>query len=89
MTGSPVRRLQPDLLFELALGGLQRRLLVDVELSGRQLEQVVDPDRFAPLANHEEALLVVGDDRDRSGVRDDLALAGRAALGLEGVDPHA
>ena len=62
-----------DLLGELALGGLQRRLALDVELAGRDLEQVGGADRLARLAHEPERLAVVDDDADRAGVADDLA----------------
>ena len=47
----PVLGLLADLLGQLALGGLQRRLALDVELAGRDLQQVGDAGRLARLAD--------------------------------------
>jgi len=83
----PLLRGLADLLRELAPGGLERRLVLDVELSRRQLEQVGHADRLARLAHEEEPLAVVRDDGDRALVADDLApdlLAVLVAEGLEG-----
>ena len=68
----PARGLA-DLLGELALGGLQRRLAVLVQPAGGQLEAVGIVDRLARLAHEPEMLVVERDDRGRAGVRDDLA----------------
>lgn len=59
-----------------------------MELAGRKLEQVLDLDRLAWLADHEQALLVVGDHRHRTGMGDDLALPDRAVPIAEAVDPQ-
>src|SRR3954451_25399701 len=69
----PLRRGLADLLGELALGGVERRLALDVELARRQLEQVGGADRLARLAHEEDALAVVRDDADRAAVPHDLA----------------
>ncbi len=69
----PLRRGLADLLDQLALGGLQRLLALDVELAGRELEQVGHADRLARLAHEPDRLAVVGDDADRALVADDLA----------------
>src|SRR3954465_4737617 len=45
----PLRRGLADLLRELALGGVERRLALDVELARRQLEQVGGADGLARL----------------------------------------
>src|SRR5512133_641593 len=69
----PVRGSLADLLRELALGGLERLLALDVELAGRDLQQVRGADRLARLAHEPERLPVVADDADRPVVADDLA----------------
>src|SRR3954453_4368944 len=69
----PLRRGLADLLRELALGGVERRLALDVELARRQLEQVGGADGLARLAHEVDALAVVGDDGDRALVPHDLA----------------
>src|SRR4051794_31936132 len=69
----PLRGGLADLLRELALGGRQRLLALDVELAGGQLEQVGPADRLARLAHEPERLAVVADHPDRALVADDLA----------------
>src|SRR3954447_13122831 len=69
----PLRGGLADLLGELALGGVERRLALDVELARRQLEQVGGADRLARLADEVDALAVVGHDADRALVPHDLA----------------
>src|SRR5919204_5630539 len=51
-----------DLLRQLALARLERRFALDVEATGRDLEEVRVVDRLARLADEEEIGLVVGDD---------------------------
>ncbi len=70
----PARRLHPRLLDQLALGALQLALALDVERAGGDLQQRLLPHRLARLAHQEKEALVVGDDRDRARVDDDLAL---------------
>jgi hypothetical protein len=65
---------QADLLAQLALGAFQLALALDVPRARRDLQQPVLPDRLARLADQMDALLVVGEDPDRTGVLDDLAL---------------
>src|SRR5512132_1401059 len=69
----PFRGGLADLLRQLALGGLQRLLALDVELAGRDLQQVGLADGLARLAHEPERPAVVADDADRAGVADDLA----------------
>ena len=52
-----------DLLGELALAALERRLPLLVELAGGQLEQVGIAGRLARLADEPDVLAVVRDDR--------------------------
>jgi len=84
----PVVGIAADLLGELALGGLQRRLALDVELAGGQLERVLQQ-RLARLAHEPHVLVVVGDDRGRVLAADDLALDGLAVLVAEVLDADA
>jgi hypothetical protein len=80
-----VARGLADLLAQLALGGLQRRLALDVELAGRQLEREAQ-DRLARLAHEPDALVVVGDDRRRVLAADDLALDLLAVVMAKALD---
>ena len=82
----PLRRRPADLLGQLASGAGERRFAGDVEPSGRDLEQVGNADGLAGLADEPDVQVVVGDDPDRAGVRDDLALDDRAVLVPEAVD---
>ena len=59
----PPRRGLADLLGQLALRGLERRLALLVEPPGRDLEEVGVADRLARLAHEPEVRVVVGDDR--------------------------
>ena len=63
-----------DLLGQLALRGLQRRLALHVEPARRDLEEVGIVGDLARLAHEEEVGAVVGDDADGALVADDLAL---------------
>src|SRR5215218_7525316 len=63
-----------DLLCELALGGLQRRLALLVEAAGGDLEEVGIVDGLARLADEVEVRVVVGNDAGGALVADDLAL---------------
>src|SRR3954452_18814007 len=69
----PLRGGLADLLGELALGGLHRLLALDVELAGRELEQVGGADRLARLAHEPDRFAVMADDADGALVVDDLA----------------
>src|SRR3954464_12663594 len=79
----PLRGGLADLLRQLALGGRQRLLALDVELAGRQLQQVGLADRLARLAHEPDRFAVVADDADRAGVADDLACRLLAVLVAE------
>jgi hypothetical protein len=64
-----------------------------VERARRDLQQRVLADRLARLGDEVDELLVVGEDRDRAGVLDDLALdLGPVGAPVEAggdVDPEA
>ena len=64
----PVLSRLADLLGELAVAAVQRRLALLVELAGGQLEQVGLASRFARLPDEPHALVVMGDDPDRPRV---------------------
>src|SRR5919197_3370950 len=72
--GLPVLGSLADLLGQLALGRGERRLALDVEAPGGDLEEVGVVDRLARLAHEEEVSAVVRDDPDGALVADDLAL---------------
>ena len=84
----PLLRALADLLGELALRALERRLALDVELSGRDLEQRRLPDRLARLADQVDDAFVVGDDRDGARVARRPRARRRAVGVAELVDPH-
>src|SRR3954447_23495410 len=84
----PLRRGLADLLGELALRGVERRLALDVELARRQLEQVGRADRLARLAHEVDALAVVRHDPDRALVAHDLARDLLPVLVSEGLRAH-
>ena len=79
----PVLGLLADLLGQLALGRVERRLALLVELAGRQLEQVGLADRLARLADEPEVLAVEHHDAHRAGMGDELALDLLAVLVAE------
>ncbi len=83
----PVTGAPPDLLDQLALGAIELRLALDVELARRQLEQTRLSDRLARLADEPDDLVVVGGDRHRARVRRDLAIGLLAIVVAEAVDP--
>ena len=79
---------EADLLGQLALGARHRILAVDVELARRELDKD-RVERGAVLADDDGAVVVVdGDDRDRAGVVDDVALERGAVRRLERADGH-
>src|SRR5581483_6596933 len=86
---APLARLDPALLGELALRAGEPRLALHVELPGRELEQRVGAHRLPRLAHEVEPLSVVGDDRDRARMPDDLPGRERAVRVAELVDAHA
>src|SRR3954467_14688745 len=69
----PLRPGLADLLRELALGGVERRLALDVELARRQLEQVGGADGLARLAHEGDEIAVAGRGAGRALVPHDLA----------------
>ncbi len=77
-----------DLLGQLALGCLQRRLALDVELARGQLEQVRDAADLARLADEPDVLVVDRDDADGARVVHVVALDLRAVLVTEALDTH-
>ena len=70
------------------LRGLERALALLVELARRQLQQGRLVDGLARLADEQQALAVVGHDRDGARVRDHLALGLLAVRIPEPVHPH-
>src|SRR3954452_17965027 len=84
----PGARREPDLLAELALRRLERRLALLVELARRELEQCLLVDRLARLRDEEEVLAVVRHDRHRPGVNGDLARRLLAVVVREAVLAH-
>src|SRR4051794_248095 len=72
--GLPALRRLADLLGQLALGGLQRRLALLVQAPGRDLEEVRVADRLARLAHEVQVRVVVGEDRGGAAVAHGLAL---------------
>src|SRR4051794_20108854 len=68
----PLRGGLADLLGKLALRGRQRLLALDVELAGRELEQVGRADRLSRLAHEPDRLAVVAAPPDGALVVDDL-----------------
>src|SRR5919108_2211811 len=81
----PVARGLADLLGELTLGALQRRLPLEVELARRELEQGRILDRLARLLDHVEGAAVVRDHADGARMDDDLPGRPAAVRVLEGV----
>src|SRR5690606_10988118 len=61
---------------------------VDVELSGRHLEEPLLAHGLARLAHQPDVLVVVGDHAHRARVGDDLALGLRPVRVAEAVDAH-
>ena len=83
----PARGALADLLRQLALRALQRRLAGLVELARRDLEQVRDADRLARLAHEPDLVGLDRHDADRARVVDDLAGDLAAVVVAERVDP--
>jgi hypothetical protein len=82
----PSRCRLADLLCELAPCRLERRLALDVEPAGRDLEEVGVADGLARLAHEEDVLVVVGHDPGRALVAHDLALDLLAVCVAEALD---
>ena len=80
----PARGLLADLLGQLALAGLERRLARHVELAGRDLERRRLPGRLARLARQPHVLVVERQHADRARVPDLLArhLASPSAMAV-------
>src|SRR5919197_2122550 len=70
----PVLGRLADLLGQLALGRIERRLALDVEAAGGALGEIGIVDDLARLAHEEEVRAVVRDHADRPLVANDLAL---------------
>src|ERR1700760_4197544 len=66
----PLRRVHPDLLHQLPPGTVQRRLALDVELAGRDLQRVGHPGHLARLARQPHMGGVDGEDADGAGMPD-------------------
>src|SRR5206468_2530863 len=82
---SPGARPLADLLLELALGGVERRLPLDIKFSRRDLERSALADRLPRLTGEPHVLAVHGQDADGSRVphllaRDLLAVGMAKAL---------
>src|SRR3954447_9603602 len=84
----PDRGRSADLLGQLALGRVDGRLALDVEATGRDLQEVRIADRLARLADEEQVGVVVNEHADRALVAHDLALDLLAVGEAEALDPQ-
>jgi hypothetical protein len=84
----PVPGAAADLLGELALGGLQRLLPLDIQAPCRNLQERRFADRLARLAHEPYVLVVVRDDCDRSSMAHDLARDLFSVGVAESLDSH-